>query len=166
MKRGGPLPRRTPLRSKARIRVAGHSDTAEIKERIQALLRRSAIQRDGGCVLRHYPETGACGGYTNAGELILQAEHLVTRSNSVSFADMRNIVCLCRHHHGHYKPEHSLEYWTIIQRHIGPQRWEWVQRVLNDRSPHRFFLSDWKMLEVALEREIKALQSTSLLSPI
>ena len=157
MKRGGYIQRKTPLRTKTRIRVVGNSDTAEIKERIQALLRQLAIQRDGGCILRHYPEAGSCGGYRNTGELILQAEHLVTRSNSVSFADMRNIVCLCRHHHGHFKPEHSLEYWMLIERHIGLARWAWIQRVLNDRAPHRFYLADWKLAEVALHRELTGL---------
>ena len=54
--------------------------------RIQALLRAIVIITDGGCVLRFYTEAGACGGYTNAGDLILQAEHLVTRANSISSA--------------------------------------------------------------------------------
>jgi hypothetical protein len=40
------------------LRRKGQSETAKCKDRIQALLREIAIQRDGGCVLRHYPEEG------------------------------------------------------------------------------------------------------------
>jgi hypothetical protein len=131
------------------------SPTATIKRNIQALLRELAIVRDGGCVLRHDPEAGQCGGYRQDGELIYQAEHLVTRSNSVSYGDMRNIVFLCRHHHGHWKPENSIRYWRLIEHHIGPVRWAWAQRVLDDRAPHRFYVSDWKAIELALWAELK-----------
>jgi len=67
-----------------------------------------------------------------------------TRSNSVSLADMRNIVCLCRHHYGHFKPEHSRFYWELVHRHIGPERAAWLDRVEQDKRPNRFYLADWK----------------------
>ena len=51
------------------------SDTALIKDEIQDLLREGAIKRDGGCILRHYPETGECGGYRNDGEVSI-SRHL------------------------------------------------------------------------------------------
>ena len=143
-------------RNKIPLRALGNTSSAGVKRTIQELLRELSIKRDGGCVLRHYPEAGACGGYRNDGELILQAEHLVTRANAVSYGDMRNIVCLCRHHHGHWKPENSLRYWQFITRHIGPDRWAWIQRVLNDRAPHRFYLADWKAIEVVLRAELGA----------
>lgn len=158
MKRGGFLQRKTLLHTKTRIRVAGHSDTAEVKRNIQALLRLLAIQRDGGCVLRHYPEAGACAGYRNDGELILQAEHLHGRQHSVSFADMRNIVLLCRHHHGHFKPEEPLLYWSLIRRHIGEQRWAWLQRVIGDNRPYPMRLGDWLAAEIALTAELASIQ--------
>src|SRR5665213_940960 len=47
----------TPLRKSSKTPVA------LCKIRIQPLVRETAIIRDGGCVLRHYPEAGACGGY-------------------------------------------------------------------------------------------------------
>jgi hypothetical protein len=75
VKRGGFLKRKIPLRPKTRIRVVGHSERTEVLQNIQDLLRALAISRDKGCVLRDYPEAGACGGYTKAGELILQAPH-------------------------------------------------------------------------------------------
>lgn len=154
LRRTSPIPKIKQAWVRSKLRVVGQTSAAAVKQEIQALLREHAIKRDGGCVLRHYPEAGACGGYRKDGELILQAEHLVTRSNSASFADMRNIVCLCRHHHGHWKPEHSLRYWKLIERHIGPQRWAWIQSVLDDRSPHRFYLSDWKFIAAVLKREL------------
>lgn len=49
--------KRTPLRQNSK------SPVAQIKVRIQALIREIAILRDGGCALRFYPEAGLCGGY-------------------------------------------------------------------------------------------------------
>ena len=90
------------------------------KKRIQALLRQLAIARDGGCVLRNVcTEAGQCGGRRGDGELILQAEHLVSRTRSVSFGDMRNIVCLCLVHHGYFKQRQSRLYWELIEKIIG-----------------------------------------------
>lgn len=131
-------------------------DTAQdVKKRIQALLRKLAIKRDGGCVLRHYPEAGACGGYgPKSGELILQAEHLVTRAKSVSYGDMRNIVCLCSHHHGNWKPRNSRLYWELIERHIGPSRYAWVKRVEADQQAHHFTAHDWRMIELDLTQQL------------
>lgn len=154
--------RHTPLKRKGRLRVVGDSDSREVKDDIQALLRLCAIARDGGCVLRHYPEAGACGGRTNAGELILQAEHLNGRRHSISYADMRNIVCLCKHHHIDWKPENSRVYWQLIERHIGPERVAWLNRVQNDKRPYRFYLADWKLARLVLERELQQLQRATL----
>src|ERR1700733_1626491 len=95
------LKRKSPLREKS------DSPTAQCKSRIQALLRAIAILRDGGCVLRFYSEAGACGGYRNDGELILQAEHLNTRERNISYGDIRNIECLCQRHHGYFKPQYG-----------------------------------------------------------
>jgi hypothetical protein len=36
---------------------------------------------------------------SNAGELILQADRLITRTNAETYADARLIVCICRDHH-------------------------------------------------------------------
>ncbi len=143
-----------PLRH-TKLRLVGHSDTNDLKTEIQALLREMAIIIDGGCILRHYPEAGECGGRRNDGELILQAEHLITRSNMATFGDMRNIVCLCRHHHGHFKPEHSLLYWDLVRRYVGEDRWKWIQRALADKSPHKV---DLKLIKVVLEQDLKKLK--------
>lgn len=155
IKRGNaPLRRKTPLRH-AKLRVVGHPEASEVKREIQAILRQIAILRDKGCVLRYFPEAHACGGYNTKGELILQAEHLITRSNSATFADMRNIVCLCKRHHGFFKPQHSRLYWELIERHVGPQRWSWIKLAEADRTPHKM---DWKIELLALESELSELK--------
>lgn len=155
------LKRKTPLKAKngfkvtrSALRKVGKDTVSEVKVRIQALLRKLAIQRDGGCVLRHYGDCGACGGYKMDGELVLQAEHLVTRSNSISFGDMRNIVCLCRNHHSFFKPKYSRLYWEIIEKHIGEERWKWIKKVEADKKAHRFTLYDWQKIEMSLTQEL------------
>lgn len=140
---------------RTRLKRKSKSDTAQCKDRIQKLLREHVIQRDGGCVLRHYEEAGACGGYRNDGVLILQAEHLITRSNSGSYGEMGNIVCLCKRHHGFWKPQHSRLYWELIERHIGEERWTWLKRVEADKRPHRFTLYDWEKTEMGLRQDLK-----------
>lgn len=148
-----PLKRNKPLRRRTKLRVVGHSSTAEIKEEIQALLREIGLLRDGGCVLRHFKEAGYCGGRRQSDNaLILQAEHLVTRSNSASFADMRNIVILCRNHHMFFKTQHGSLYWELIRRHVGEERWKWIERVRDDWTPHKV---DLKLELIALKQERK-----------
>ena len=56
---------------------------------------------------------------TNAGDLILQAEHHT--ANSISFGDLRNIACLCRDHHLKFKPQHGRVYWECIERYVTPE---------------------------------------------
>jgi hypothetical protein len=85
------LQRRAPLEAKKRIRVAGVSDTAELKKEVQALVRDIVIIRDGGCLLADKTHLFSsfnlpqCGGYRKDGELILQADHLISRGNSATF---------------------------------------------------------------------------------
>lgn len=146
-----PLRRKTPLARKSVLKAISDNPVAVIKKNIQARLRELAILRDGGCVLRHYDEAGNCGGYRNDGELILQAEHLVTRSNSISYGDMRNIVCLCKAHHMYFKQQHGRLYWELIERHVGPDRWAWIKRIEADKKPHRFTEWDWAKIELGLK---------------
>lgn len=139
--------KRTPLNKKSKTPLA------LCKERIQGILRDCVIARDGGCVLRHYPEAGRCGGYRNDGELILQGEHLITRERNISYGDLRNIVCLCRHHHGSWKPQHSRLYWELVEKIVGPERWEWIKRVERDRKTYPMGLYEWQKIELALKQE-------------
>lgn len=155
MKRGGFLPRDTPLKKKST------SESAVAKDNIQALLRAIVIIVDGGCVLRHYSEAGPCSGWRQDGELILQAEHLVTRGNSVSYGDLRNIVCLCRDHHLSFKPTYGRIYWELIERYVGPERWAWIKRVEAEErahKPYRFTAYEWQKIEMYLRSLLSKLQ--------
>lgn len=147
----------TPLK-RTKLRVAGVSDSATLKREIQSLLREIVIIRDGGCVLRDSPHAGNCGGYSKADQIILQGEHLVTRSNSASFADTRNIVCICRYHHITWKPQHSQLYWDLIEGIIGPTRWDYIRAVQRDASSHRAHKVDLKMEKIALMQELTELK--------
>lgn len=138
---------RSPLRNSSK------SEVSLCKKRIQALLRKIAIKRDQGCVLRHYtdmlpPNFAGC-------DEVLQAEHLHTRGSSGSFGDMRNIVCLCRRHHIYFKPQHSQLYWEIIEIHIGPDRWNYYKRIRDDHKAYPMRLWDWTQLELSLIQDLK-----------
>ena len=125
------------------------------KTRIQALLRELAIKRDKVCVLSHYLEAGGCGGYRKDGELVTQAEHLISRSRSISFSDMRNIVLLCKNHHLFWKPHNSRLYWELIEIIIGKKRWDWLKKVEADTRPYKM---NWALEEMALTQELKLLK--------
>ncbi len=159
--------KRTPFKRKAtkpmkrtKLRVAGHSTTSEMKREIQSLLREIVIIRDGGCFLRHFeneitPQYRNCGGYRNDGNLILQAEHLHSRSNAVSFSDPRLVVCVCQRHHIYYKPQHSDEYNGLAKKFIGVERTTLWDRVKNDHKPYKV---DLKLEILALNQELKTYQ--------
>lgn len=120
------MERSAPLRRNTKLRLVGVSDTAQIKQEIQDTLRAIVIARDGGCVLR-YPNLAPfsypyCGGYANDGHLVLQADHLITRGNSGTYADSRLVVCVCKSHHGWKSVGSNLrkKQYDAIMRHILP----------------------------------------------
>jgi hypothetical protein len=138
MQRNIALRRHTPLAKK------GKSDTALIKEQIQAELRRIVIDRDGGCVLRTVRE---CNGYI-ASHAVLQADHLITRANSATFADPRLVVCVCRACH-YWKSvasnRNKAEYDAMVRTLLPPDRVElWDRCEKESWRPHRTTVSDWK----------------------
>lgn len=138
--------KRSPLAKK------GKSATALIKDDIQALLRKIVIKRDGGCVLRNRKDCGNCGWNDKHENLILQAEHLVTRGASNYFGDLRNIVCLCVYHHTMFKPQFSFRYWNAIEQVIGKERWDWFKRAEADNRPYKV---DMKLVKLDLESKLK-----------
>lgn len=149
MKKISKLPRK--------LKIQGHETSKDLKTDIQSLVRSIAIIRDGGCVLRHYPEAGQCGGFRKDGQLILQGEHLITRSSSSTYGDTRNIVCLCLRHHKYFKPQYSKIYWDLIKRYLGPKKWKWVELAELDKKAHKV---DWKLTKLALEQELKKLKNS------
>ncbi len=148
--------KRSYLKRKTPLRLVGRSTTSELKVEIQATLRALVIARDGGCFLRHYeneiePKYRECGGFTKTGNLILQAEHLHSRSNANSFSDSRLVVCVCSRHHIFYKPQYSDEYNILAKDFIGPERAKLWEAVRADRSPHKV---DLKLELLALKQEL------------
>jgi hypothetical protein len=138
--------KRTPLAKK------GTSDTALIKEEIQNYVRAIVIIRDGGCIARNEP-WHTCNGYRNHGELILQADHFITRGTSATYADTRLIVCICKGLHG-WKKWNEKEYNERIRPLIGPKRCALWDRCHAARyTPTRMYASDWKKELAALKQE-------------
>jgi hypothetical protein len=155
---------KTPLK-RTKLRIVGQSTTAELKRQIQAILREIVISRDGGCFLRNLrhkitPQYMNCGGYRKDGQLILQAEHLHSRSNASSFSDSRLVVCICQRHHIYYKPQHSAEYNELAKEYIGKERSKLWDRVREDRSSHKV---DLKLELIVLEKELTKLKKSSII---
>lgn len=161
MKRGGFLQHKTPLKRSTKLRVAGHSEVAETKRNIQALLRDIVIKRDGGCILRNVgisPLYPYCNGYAKDGHLILQADHLISRGNAATYADSRLVVCVCKGHHGWKSIGSNLrkrQYDEIVRQLLPPERvklWDACER--DSWRPHRAYAADWKLAEAALKAEL------------
>jgi len=140
MKRGGFLKRKTPQH------VKGHSDTATIKAEIQNLVRDIVIKRDGGCIFRNSYDVSSCNGFTKSypPRLILQADRLITRANTATYADTRLIVCVCKGHHG-WKKWHEREYNTLVKEMIGSEHAKLWERCEQDSwRPKRTSAMDWQ----------------------
>lgn len=154
MKRGGPLKRKTPLKSKKKINVVGHSDTATIKKDIQRLLREIVIKRDGGCILRNVRN---CNGLP--GQAVLQADHLITRANAATYGEPRLVVCVCR----------SCHYWKSVGSNRNKEQYDqMVWKLLPaDRAslwqkckeaswmPTRKYATDWRLVQAHLKQELE-----------
>lgn len=156
--------KRTPLAKRARIRVVGHSrpgfETADLKQEIQDLVRQIVIIRDKGCIFQR--ERGhICTGFAKDGHLILQADHLITRGNSETFADTRLIVCVCKGIHGWKSVGSNMrkaEYDERVKKLISPERvklWEDCER--NRFTSYRMGVYDWKLETVNLKSELEEL---------
>jgi hypothetical protein len=99
VERGGHLQRNTPLKTKTRLRIKGISDTAELKDEIQCLVRDIVIIRDGGCLLRNYPGQSAAASEMTASSssrlttssLERTARPTPTPGSSSAFAKVRTV---------------------------------------------------------------------------
>ena len=70
--------------------------------------------------------------------------------HSASFADPRLVICLCERNHLFYEPQPADEYYQVVKRLIGAERTALLQRLQDDRSPHRRYATDWLPDEIAL----------------
>ena len=150
----GKIPMGLPYRMKrTKLRVAGVSTTAQDKKEIQRLVREIVIKRDQGCVLRRLRN---CGG--EIGQSVLQADHLITRANSSTYADTRLIVCLCKACHGGFKQWHEKEYESLVKKVISQERVELWDKCEEDRQAHRTWKPDWKLAILLLNKELEHYQ--------
>lgn len=149
------LKRSTKPMRRGKLRARGVNETSVLKEKIQSLVRRIVIERDGGCVLRDI-FLPPCNGYRKDGELVLQADHLISRSNSATFADTRLIVCLCKGHHGWKSVGSNLrkqQYDEIVKNILPKERVILWDRCEKERW--RAQKVDWKLEIINLERELQ-----------
>jgi hypothetical protein len=154
MKRGG------------KLKARASNETNDVKDRIQTLVREIVIKRDRTCILSDYglfSGSGVpnCNGYAKDGHLILQADHLVTRANSATYADTRLIVCVCKGHHG-WKKWNEARYNEIVRQLLPADRVALWDRAHEARyKPTRMFTSDWMKEEVALKQELRKYQAAT-----
>lgn len=140
------------MKRKMGLRVAGKSTTAEDKREIQRLLREIVMRRDRGCILR----MERCGNELDTPNVVFQADHLIERSNSATYADPRLVVCICKGCHGwkHFKKSNHDEYNRLIKEIIPLERvklWERCER--DSWKPQK---QDWKLHILALKKELSA----------
>lgn len=149
------IKRGTKQMKRTRIRVAGVSDTAEDKKEIQRLVREIVIVRDKSCVFQK--ERGhICTGFANDGHLIYQADHLISRSNSATFADTRLIVCVCKGIHGWKSVGANLrkaQYDERLKKILPKERVALWERC--EKESWRATKKDWKLEILALQKELK-----------
>lgn len=137
-----------------RIRVKGVSETADLKQEIQDLVREIVILRDGGCILR---DKRNCGG--EIGRAVMQADHLITRANSATFADTRLIVCLCQPCHGGFKKWHKEEYDALVKSILPASRVAlWNRCEADSWRVHKKGAYDWRLEIVNLKQILNKLK--------
>lgn len=168
MKRTGFKPKpRKPLK-RTRIKRKSRTENAITKDDIQTYLREIVMIRDGGCVLREVQGTEIagvkipmCNGYRNDGELILQADHLISRGNSATYADERLVVCVCKGHHGWKSVGSNLrkaQYDEVLKVILPEDRVELWRVCEADKTTHRMGLYDWKLAKTALSQTLERLK--------
>ncbi len=130
------------------------------KRKLTKPLKRRAIGllRDGGCIFREDSEAGDCGGYRLDGELILQFDHLNSRTHGISFADSRLGVIACKRHHIFWKRQEPDIYMRLARKHIGAKRSALLDAVQADRRPYKL---DLKLAIVGLKEELRKLEQST-----
>ncbi len=148
----------TPLK-RTKLRVVGHSTTAELKKEIQFLLRLIVIRRDRGCILR---DVRHCGGELGIEGVVFQADHLISRSNSATFADSRLVVCVCKRCHGWKSVgsnKRKTEYDELVKPLLSNKiQTLWDQCEQDSWKPSRTGANDWKLHIIQLKQELGLLK--------
>ncbi len=142
---------------KTRLKVVGDNDTAILKQEIQDLVRLICCYRDGGCVLRGLRH---CGGeaVVEDGKIVsnnvIQADHLITRANSATYADTRLIVCLCSRCHA-WKKWNEKAYEKLVRVTLSNDRKELWDKCEEARHAHKTWKPDWRLAIILLKKELK-----------
>ncbi len=137
---------------KTRLRKKSKSEVALLKEEIQHWLRACAILRDKTCVLRKI---------RNCYNEVYQFDHLIERSNSATYADLRLGVLLCKGCHGwkHFKKSNHDQYNELIKSILPKDRVElWEKCEKDSWKPKSTRAYDWKLQLIALKQEYKKLK--------
>lgn len=145
---------RKPLK-RTRIRVKGVSDTATIKQDIQDTLRDIVILRDKKCILFG----NRCMHKYGFDDVVWQAEHLIERSNSATYADSRLVVLVCKNCHGwkHFKKSNHDTYDMWVKNKLSTERRQLWERC--EQDSWRATKVDWKLSLIGLRQELKELQA-------
>lgn len=153
-----PLKRGTSQLKRSKLQVEGHSTTAYLKKDIQATLREIVILRDKKCILyglRCYHTYGMVG-------IVWQAEHLIERSNTDTFADSRLVVLVCKNCHGwkHFRKSNHDQYDEWVKSKLSKERVELWERCETGmlRSRPLGPRTDLKMELLVLKRELSLLK--------
>ena len=131
------------------MRKQAKNESAVLKREIQRLVREIVIKRDGTCILRHL---------RHCTDPVIQADHLISRANSATYADIRLIVALCRSCHGGYKKWHKEQYDALVKSILPRERVElWERMQLLSGRPTHMGISDWKAVIAELNQLLKTL---------
>src|SRR3990167_11032070 len=128
--------KRSYLKRKTALKARGTSEASVLKEEIQTLLRQIVIARDKGCILQNIRPY-----HTR----VLQADHLITRANSATYADSRLVVCLCRSCHS-WKRWNKEQYDDLVKK-ILPKKIVklWSECLKDSWKPKRTGTQYWKL---------------------
>lgn len=133
------------MKKRVRLSFYGKSEASVLKREIQALLRAVVIKRDKGCILRKL---------RRCGDSVLQADHLITRANSATYADSRLVVCVCRPCH-FWKKFHKEEYDALVKTILSKERVELWERCEKDSwRPKRTTSMDWRLAIAVLKQDL------------
>ncbi len=141
------------------------SETAKIKEDIQAYLRLIVAKRDKGCVLRNLRRCGALCEVVDdkiVSDTVIQADHLLSRANSGTFADPRLVVCVCRSCHGWKSLGSNLrkkEYDDLVRSILPKDRVELWDKCEAEMSAHKTHKMDWRLELLNLKQEYKKIST-------
>lgn len=138
-----------PLRQ-TKLRKIGQSSTAKLKREIQALLRLLVIARDKRCIMSPH--------ILHDQNQILQADHLITRSNNATYADSRLVVCICKDCHDWKSgsKEAKEEYDKIVKRLISSERSQLWEKM--EAEQHKVCIKgdyEWKQEIEKLKKELE-----------